>query len=126
MSGSTSTTRVTLKSTNLRIDSLDSKLDAILAALSPEAPAKAPRKAATRKVTRKPVARKAPARKAPAKKVALRPLSKKSRVAFVAAARKEGVDFSGQSTKAIAEFCVTEGYAPKGFTIGAGYTALFS
>jgi hypothetical protein len=47
-------TRVTLASTNARIDTIEAKLDAILAHLEPTAPARKP-------------AKKAPAKKAPAK-----------------------------------------------------------
>ena len=53
-------------------------------------------------------------------------LCKATRVRFVAAAAKEGWDFAGMSTKAIAAMCVEADYAPKGFHIGAGYTQMFS
>jgi hypothetical protein len=67
--------------------------------------------------------------KARTRKTTGKPLTKANRKAFVAAALKDangGPDFTGMSTKAIAEYCVTTGYAPKGFRIGEGYTALFS
>jgi len=95
---------------------------AVIAVLDGRTKAKAPVKARTRKA---PV-KKAAAKKAPAKKAQVRPLSKKSLQAFKTAAAKEGVDFAGQSTRQVAEFCVTEGYAPKGFRIGEGYTEMFS
>ena len=91
---------------------------AVIAVLDGRAPAKAR--------TRKAPVKKAAAKKAPAKKAQVRPLSKKSLQAFKTAAAKEGVDFAGQSTRQVAEFCVTEGYAPKGFRIGEGYTEMFS
>ncbi len=52
------------------------------------------------------------------------PLTKARLQDFKAAAAKDGVDFSGLSTWDVAYYCVTEGYAPKGFCIGERYTAL--
>ena len=117
----TTNTRVTLKSTNLRIDAIDAKLDAILAALDSKAPAK--------------TVRKAPAKKAPAKKAAVakpvktvRYLCKTTRVDFVAAALEQDLaDFTGWSTKAIAKACLDcEAAIPAGFGIGEGYRDLFA
>lgn len=51
-------------------------------------------------------------------------LTKGTRKAFVAQAKREGVDFDGYSTWEIAYHCVAEGYAPKGFRIGERYTEL--
>ena len=111
-----SNNRVTLASTNARIDSLESKLDAILAHLEPKAPAKPQPKAA-----------KAPKKAAPKKPQpkADRKLCKATRLAFIAAAAKQGVDFSGWSTKAIAGACIDDpSLVPAGFAIGEGYKAL--
>jgi hypothetical protein len=70
---------------------------------------------------------KAPAkvtRKAPAK--AARFLRKAQLPAFKAAARKEGVDMTGMSTKDCAAFCIDTDWTPKGWVVGEGYRALLA
>lgn len=101
--------RTTLATTNARLDSVEAKLDRLIAALETKAPAK--------KVTRKVTTTKAKATKA---------LTKGTRKAFIAAASKDGYDFEGFSTKALAFYAVENNYAPKGFHIGEGYLAMFS
>lgn len=55
-----------------------------------------------------------------------RSLCKATRPDFITAAQADGVDLVGLSTKAIAEKCTVEGYAPSGFRIGERYTAMFA
>jgi hypothetical protein len=56
-------------------------------------------------------------------------LTKRTRLAFIAAAKAEGVDFLPEAgvnwtTKEVAGYCVEHSYAPAGFRIGAGYAAI--
>lgn len=54
-------------------------------------------------------------------------LRQSTRKAFIAAALKEGVDYTGFSTKDIAASVVAGlGTVPAGFEVGAGYRALFA
>lgn len=129
------TSNLTTRVTALESDVAEIKagVSAILAALSTEQPAKpAARKTTARKApARKPATRKAPAKKAqpkaaPAANVQVKALCKATRVAFVAAAKAQGLaDFSGMSTKVIAMMCLEDAsIVPAGFRIGEGYTAL--
>lgn len=106
--------RTNLTTTNARIDSLEAKLDLILAALDPQAPAKAVAKpkASAKKATKAPKVTKA--------------LCKATRVGFIAAAQAQGLaDFSGMSTKTIALMCLEdEALVPAGYRLGEGYRAL--
>lgn len=53
-------------------------------------------------------------------------LCKATRLRFIAAAAKEGVDFGGMSTKAIAAMCCEDpSLVPAGFRIGEGYAAIY-
>jgi hypothetical protein len=104
--------RSSLSSTNARIDSLEAKLDQVLAALQGGS-------AAT------PAAPKAP--KAPKAEKSAKPtyLRQSTRKAFIAASE---YDLTGWSTKEIAAYAVNVNadIIPAGFAIGEGYTALVS
>lgn len=58
------------------------------------------------------------------------PLTRRTRMAFIRAAAKEGVLFKPSkkgvnwSTQEVARYCVAEKYAPKGYKIGKGYRSL--
>lgn len=52
-------------------------------------------------------------------------LCRSTRSAFIAAARADGHDFTGWSSRRIAEHCVTTNYSPAGFRIGERYTEMF-
>jgi hypothetical protein len=121
-------TRPTLKSTNARIDSLESKLDLILARLEPSAPAKVTRKAdLAAQIAHKPTASGARKVLKARGQAAPKALCKATRKAFIAAAAKEGTDFGSWSTKAIAAACVEDpSLVPSGFRIGEGYAALYA
>lgn len=121
-------TRITVKSlhaaqvaTDARLGNIETLLTALLDA---QAPAKVTRPKAAKPAAKKPVTRKAAEPKAPVK---VKALCKATRVAFIAAAAKNGVDLAGCSTKAIALMCLEdEALIPAGFAIGEGYRALFS
>ena len=105
----------------------DAKMDAILAALNPGSVAKTA-----------PAVEKAPSAAKPqvrATSTTGKALCKATRLAFLKAAAKEGTSFPADmvngrevnwSTKEIARWCVENSYAPKGFRIGEGYTAMYS
>jgi hypothetical protein len=91
------------------------ELKALIIGSAPSAPAKAAPSPSAPLV----VITKAPA-KVPSDKV--RSLCKATREAFEAAALAEGYDFSqAGSNLLVAEWCIDNGYTPKGFTIGEGY-----
>lgn len=98
-------------------------LTAITARLDGDAPAKTAPAKARKATTRKAATPKKAAPKAPAQAKAL---CKSTRVAFVAAAKAQGLaDFAGLSTRVIAAMCVEEpALVPAGFRIGEGYAAL--
>lgn len=103
-----------------RFDSLDSKLDRLIALHeSADAPAKVARPKAEPKARKaaKPQVR---TPKAPAKTVTL---TRKTRSAFVAKAPWA----QGLSTQAIAAMCVEDpSLVPAGFAVGEGYKAMFA
>lgn len=95
--------------TDARLESIEAGIAQLLAAsVTADQPART--RKAQPKADRKPV-------------TSAKALTKRTRKAFIAASE---YDFAGWSTKDIAHFCVEQGYAPKGFVIGEGYTALFS
>ena len=96
-----------------RFDSLEAKLDTLLAAVvEPKAPAK---------VTRPKAAPKAKARKAQPK--AVRCLTRKNRLSFVADAPWA----QGLSTQVIAAMCTEDpSLVPAGWAIGERYTQMFA
>lgn len=98
---------------------LQQTMTVIAAGVEGKAPAKTTRKAPAKKA---PV-HKAATPKAPAQAKAL---CKSTRLAFIAAAKAQGLaDFSSTSTKAIAAMCIEDpALVPAGFRIGAGYAAL--
>ena len=95
-----------------RFDSLEAKLDRLLAHLEPSEPAKVARPKAAPK-----------ARKAAKPQVKAVALTRKTRAAFVAKAPWA----KGLSTQVIASMCVENpSLVPAGFAIGEGYKALFA
>lgn len=121
----TLTTRVSaLEAGQQDIIAGQARLETMLAALID---GKAPAKTAPKAPAKKAPAKKAPAKAPVAKATKVRALCKSTRVAFVAAAKAEGTDFSGMSTKVIAAMCVEEpALVPAGFRIGEGYAALMA
>lgn len=116
---STNTARISALET--AVANLAEGQNRILALLEAGQPAKVTRPKAAAK--RKP-ARKAAPKAQPKADLAL---CKATRVRFVEAAAREGVDFAGMSTKAIAAMCVEDpSLVPAGFRIGDGYAALYA
>lgn len=117
-----------------RVSSLESGQEAILASLATlQETLTVVAASVSGSAPAKTVAPKAPAKKAPAKKAATpkapaqaKALCKSTRLAFIAAAKAQGLaDFSNTSTKAIAGMCIEDPtLVPAGFRIGAGYAAL--